>query len=171
LVAAGLHSSLANGRPQGLVMNRLALQLPEQQIEKLQPAAAPKAVSARPAPLDGIKRLPGRDGSASLPVSVVSAPSSSDEGEMRKLGRAMSADRFGDSQWPALNNLWTRESNWNPAARNSSSGACGIPQALPCSKIPDMSPEGQIKWGLTYIQRRYGTPANAWQHWLRHHWY
>ena len=90
---------------------------------------------------------------------------------MRQLGRVMNAARFGDNHWAALNNLWTRESNWNPAARNRSSGACGIPQALPCSKIPNMSPEGQIDWGLTYIKNRYGNPTNAWLFWLSHHWY
>ena len=91
--------------------------------------------------------------------------------DIRGLGRAMNAAKFGDSQWPALNNLWSRESNWRPEAVNRRSGACGIPQALPCGKIPDMSPVGQIEWGLNYIAHRYGTPGNAWEFWQKHRWY
>jgi len=71
--------------------------------------------------------------------------------------------------------LWTRESNWNPNAVNRSSGACGIPQALPCSKISnkygDNSYQSQIKWGIDYINSRYGNACNAWQHFLNKNWY
>ncbi|MBW3537917.1 hypothetical protein KY386_00315 [Candidatus Parcubacteria bacterium] len=89
----------------------------------------------------------------------------------KAVARRLSAARFGDAHWPALEALWARESGWNPAARNRSSGACGIPQALPCRKIPDMSPRGQIEWGLSYIANRYGNPTNAWRHWQKHRWY
>ena len=138
------------------------------------------------APEPQLRRLPGRDGSANpsrarletpyvQPApSVPAAPAItalSNSGDARSMGRAMNALKFGDAHWPALNALWTRESNWNPGARNASSGACGIPQALPCSKIPDMSTSGQISWGLSYIQSRYGNPSNAWRFWLSHHWY
>ena len=73
--------------------------------------------------------------------------------------------------------LWNRESNWNPSAKNSSSGAYGIPQSLPANK---MASEGddyltnyqtQIKWGLKYISGRYGTPTQAWAHSERTGWY
>lgn len=73
--------------------------------------------------------------------------------------------------------LWERESNWNPNAHNKSSGAHGICQALPASK---MASEGsdymtnyktQIRWGLKYIKNRYGTPANAWAHSQQKGWY
>lgn len=74
-------------------------------------------------------------------------------------------------EWDDLVSLWTRESGWNPYAYNPSSGACGIPQALPCSKIGDMSVIGQIKWGLEYIQGRYGDPASAWNHEINYGWY
>jgi hypothetical protein len=88
----------------------------------------------------------------------------------RQLGRDMNAAMFGDDNWSALDKLWTRESNWNVNARNRS-GACGIPQALPCSKIPDMSTTGQITWGLNYIKSRYGTPQAAWAHSQNFGWY
>lgn len=73
--------------------------------------------------------------------------------------------------------LWDRESHWNPSAHNRSSGAHGIPQALPASK---MASEGsdyytngntQIRWGLNYIKARYGSPSNAWAHSQSHGWY
>lgn len=88
------------------------------------------------------------------------------------LGRQMAAERgWTDSQWQALYQLWQRESGWNPSSRNTSSGACGIPQASPCSKISDHSTAGQITWGLNYIAGKYGNPGNAWAYWQSHHSY
>lgn len=144
------------------------------------PKAATKTQVAkvnRPAGWEGVTHLPGKDGSGkvasaqSTPQAAATAAIPLGSGNAMSLGRSLNAVQFGDEHWPALQALWTRESNWNPAARNRSSGACGIPQALPCSKIPDMSPQGQIEWGLNYIKQRYGTPTKAWQFWLAHHWY
>ena len=110
--------------------------------------------------------------SGSLPATVPPSVQLIDEStEPLILGQMMNAARFGEQHWGALKKLWTAESGWNPAARNRSSGACGIPQALPCHKIPDLSLIGQIEWGLDYIARRYGNPTNAWYFWQRHHWY
>jgi hypothetical protein len=73
--------------------------------------------------------------------------------------------------------LWYRESSWNPNAINKKSGACGIPQALPCRK---MASEGkdyltnyrtQVRWGLKYIKARYGSPSGAWSHSQSKGWY
>jgi hypothetical protein len=74
------------------------------------------------------------------------------------------------SQFTCLNLLWNRESGWNYRAMNPSSGAYGIPQALPGSKMGSIAPDWrtnpatQIKWGLNYIAERYGTPCGAWGH-------
>ena len=96
----------------------------------------------------------------------------------RGAARAMLADfGFADSQFSCLNSLWTRESNWLYNATNSSSGAYGIPQALPASKMATAgadyrtNPVTQIKWGLGYIQDRYGTPCGAWAHSQATGWY
>jgi hypothetical protein len=89
-----------------------------------------------------------------------------------QIGRILAAHRgWTGSEFIALYNLWNRESGWNPNAMNSSSGACGIPQALPCSKIPDHSVQGQIEWGFGYIAARYGDPLNAWAHSESYGWY
>jgi hypothetical protein len=77
---------------------------------------------------------------------------------------------FGVDQFSCLDSLWTKESGWNPAAHNSSSGAHGIPQALPGSKMAEFgsdwssNPITQMKWGLNYIKQRYGTPCSAWSY-------
>lgn len=88
------------------------------------------------------------------------------------MGQQMAAARgWAGAEWDALYQLWMRESGWNPRSANRSSGACGIPQAYPCSKITDKTTAGQITWGLNYIQRRYGSPSAAWNYWLNHHSY
>jgi len=89
---------------------------------------------------------------------------------------------FGNYGWSeydyqCLINLWERESGWNPYSKNSSSGAYGIPQALPGSKMAsagsdwETNYQTQIKWGLSYIQGRYGSPSNAWSHFQSKGWY
>lgn len=72
--------------------------------------------------------------------------------------------------YSCLDNIWSRESGWNYQAQNAS-GAFGIPQALPGSKMASAgadwatNPATQIKWGLGYIQGRYGDPCQAWAYW------
>lgn len=86
---------------------------------------------------------------------------------------------FGTDQWSCLDQLWVGESGWNWAATNPYSGAYGIPQALPATKMssagPDWltNPATQISWGLSYIKSRYGTPCSAWAAWQARspHWY
>lgn len=83
------------------------------------------------------------------------------------------------SEWPMLKTLWNNESGWRTTATNPSSGAYGIPQALPASKMSSAgsdwlyNPATQIKWGLEYIRSRYGTPGNALAQWMSRtpHWY
>jgi hypothetical protein len=86
---------------------------------------------------------------------------------------------FSDSQWGCLNDLWMGESGWRYTAENSSSGAYGIPQSLPGSKMATIAsdwrtnPVTQIRWGLQYIKGSYGTPCGAWDAWQSRspHWY
>jgi hypothetical protein len=89
----------------------------------------------------------------------------------RAVGCALMLGRgFGIDQFPCLNKLWNRESGWNARASNSGSGAYGIPQALPGSKMASAgsdwksNPATQIKWGLGYIKGHYKSPCGAWSH-------
>lgn len=88
---------------------------------------------------------------------------------------AKSYGNYDDTQMSCLINLWNRESGWNPNSRNKSSGACGIPQALPCGKIKNQQGsndwKAQIRWGVNYINYRYKTPCKAWNHFKSKNWY
>jgi hypothetical protein len=81
-----------------------------------------------------------------------------------------------NTQYPCLYQMWMRESGWSVTAANAS-GAYGIPQALPGSKMATAGPDWQtnattqIKWGLGYIRDRYGTPCGAWSFWQANGWY
>jgi resuscitation-promoting factor RpfB len=88
----------------------------------------------------------------------------------------LSSYGFASSQWGCLDDLWERESGWVYNAENAS-GAYGIPQALPGSKMASAGPDWQtdpttqIKWGLGYIKSVYGTPCGAWSHEEADGWY
>lgn len=84
---------------------------------------------------------------------------------------------WDEAQYGCLVALWHKESGWNHLALNRSSGAYGIPQSLPAEKMasagPDWAtnPETQIRWGLGYIEGRYGQPCAAWAHSQQRNWY
>lgn len=84
---------------------------------------------------------------------------------------------WGDDQFACLVALWNKESGWRVNAYNSGSGAYGIPQALPGSKMAsagadwETNPATQIAWGLGYVGGRYGSPCGAWDHSQRTGWY
>jgi hypothetical protein len=84
---------------------------------------------------------------------------------------------WGSDQFRCLDLLWTRESGWRANAYNASSGAYGIPQSLPGSKMASAGADWrtnaatQIDWGLSYISSRYGSPCEAWAHSEAYNWY
>ena len=84
---------------------------------------------------------------------------------------------WGDKQYECLDDLWTKESHWNYKSSNKRSGAHGIPQALPATKMDVVgtdwrtNPVTQISWGLRYIDSRYDTPCKAWSKFKRSNWY
>lgn len=90
---------------------------------------------------------------------------------------ALQARGMGADQFNCLVALWNRESGWNVYAYNAGSGAYGIPQALPGSKMASAGPnwqtnaETQVNWGLGYVIGRYGTPCGAWAHSQSTGWY
>jgi len=97
----------------------------------------------------------------------------------KKVARSILMDEYGftEKEYKCLNRLWTKESNWNYKSRNKKSGAHGIPQALPASKMNVVStdwrtnPVTQIRWGLRYISIRYETPCKALAKHKRSNWY
>ena len=111
--------------------------------------------------------------SASASSSEAAAPAAQPvaSGDAQSIALSMMAGYgWGGDQFTCLVNLWNRESGWNHLAMNASSGAYGIPQALPGNKMASAgadwqtNPATQISWGLGYIQGRYGTPCGAWAH-------
>ncbi|MEU3724156.1 transglycosylase SLT domain-containing protein [Streptomyces sp. NPDC031705] len=81
------------------------------------------------------------------------------------------------AQFAAFDKIVSHESGWDHTATNSSSGAYGLVQALPASKMSSAgsdwktNPATQIKWGLDYMNDRYGSPVGAWNFWKANHWY
>ncbi|MET7427747.1 tachylectin-related carbohydrate-binding protein [Streptomyces flaveolus] len=105
----------------------------------------------------------------------------SDITEVKAAGRQLMNEKdaawANTTQWACLETLWDHESGWRWNATNPSSGAYGIPQALPASKMDvagddwHENPLTQIRWGLSYIDGRYGSPCNAWNFWQANNWY
>jgi len=131
--------------------------------------AARKAAAARSA---------ARARIAAHPSQTAGAAVSAASGSPQQIAEAMLGS-FGWSsgQFSCLNPLWEHESGWSVTAANPGSGAYGIPQALPGSRMASAGPDWQtnaatqIKWGLTYIKDTYGSPCAAWAHSQATGWY
>jgi hypothetical protein len=97
----------------------------------------------------------------------------------REIAKSLIAANYSwsEKQFTCLDQLWTRESHWNYKARNKVSGAHGIAQALPATKMEIVgtdwrtNPVTQITWGLKYVKERYNTPCAAWSKFKRSNWY
>lgn len=91
--------------------------------------------------------------------------------------KALAESMVPAGQWACFDNIITRESSWNVHAVNPSSGAYGLPQALPGDKMASVSSDWannavtQIKWAINYMDGRYGSPCAAWSFWQTHNWY
>ena len=129
---------------------------------------AAKLAAARQAQQSAAQQSAGN--SASAPATPSGSP--------QQIAAAMLGS-FGwsSSEFGCLQSLWNAESGWNPSASNPISGAYGIPQALPGSKMASAGPNWrsnastQIRWGLRYIRARYGSPHRAWNHSQATGWY
>lgn len=106
-------------------------------------------------------------------ASTFSAKSSYSVAEVQAIARQMiPADQF-----QCFSNIVDHESSWNYQAQNASSGAYGLVQALPGSKMSSAgadwqtNPATQIKWGLNYMNSRYDSPCGAWSFWQANSWY
>ncbi|WP_235928984.1 aggregation-promoting factor C-terminal-like domain-containing protein [Marisediminicola senii] len=141
-------------------------------------------VVPEPAPAPSASSSSGSgSGSAAAPAAprpAAPAPAAGvpDPGSAQAIAYEMVVARgWGDAEFSCLVSLWKKESGWNTFAENKSSGAYGIPQSLPGSKMATAgadwatNPATQITWGLGYITARYGTPCGAWNHSIAKNWY
>lgn len=149
------------------------------------PATASAPVVALTAPLPATpKAATVRKPAATTKTSVTAAavaPYRAGTPEYAKWwARRIMASRFhwtSPTQYQCVVKLWQRESNWLSSAYNRGSGATGIPQATPGSKMRSAGADWrtnavtQIRWGLGYIKHVYGTPCGAWSHSQAHGWY
>lgn len=85
----------------------------------------------------------------------------------------MAAAGIAESDWGYVDYIVSKESSWNPNAVNSSSGASGLVQALPCGKVPGscFNPVDNLKWADGYAKNRYGSWAGAYNFWTSNHWW
>jgi LysM repeat protein len=149
--------------------------------------AAARAVAARAASASRAVAIPSGDSdsdSGPAPASSTSAGTATLTGESGS-PQSVAASMLVSYGWGSdeqaqdacLVSLWNRESGWNLYATNPSSGAYGIPQALPADKMASAGSDWrtdaatQIKWGLGYILGVYGSPCGAWSHEEADGWY
>lgn len=121
------------------------------------------------------------DAAAAASASASAGPGGGSPVQNQALARQMMPSWSSGLEWGMWQALWNQESGWNQYAYNASSGATGIPQALPYTKMPQAAwlpsqggqanPHAQIGWGIGYIQGRYGDPITAEQHELAYNWY
>lgn len=144
-------------------------------LAKRKADAAGKDAADRAAAAD--KSLKKKPSPSSSPIGPIPASCKAYSGN-KAIGCKLMLDwGFKLDQMPCLENIWDKESGWNEHAQNSSSGAYGIPQALPGDKMAEYgddwrdNPATQIKWGLDYIKGRYDSPCGAWSYWQANGWY
>jgi len=111
--------------------------------------------------------------SAARSAKPAAAPASSPSGSPQQVARSIIGDA---EQFRCFSHIVERESGWNVHAQNPS-GAYGLVQALPGSKMSSAGPNWrhsaatQIRWGLNYMEKRYGSPCGAWSFWRANNWY
>ncbi len=140
-------------------------------------AAAHRAAARRAAARRAARRAAARRAVARR-AARTSATSAQPSGSPQQIAASMLGS-FGwsSSQFSCLDSLWGHESGWNPYAMNPTTGAYGIPQAMPGSKMATAGPDWQsnaatqIRWGLGYIRADYGSPCGAWSHEEATGWY
>lgn len=160
----------------GFLAASMRYQAAEQEA-KNQAIAEAKAAAARARAAEEAAQRSRNRGSVNLNLGPIPPSCAAYTGNRAVGCKVLLAWGFGLDQMPCLDKLWTKESGWSTTATNKSSGAYGIPQALPGSKMGkygadwQTNPETQVKWGLDYIKGRYGTPCGAWSFFLSNGWY
>jgi hypothetical protein len=141
--------------------------------ESARKAAARSAVAKKEAAAKEAKERAEAKAAASQDASSFPVQSSYTTAQIQ----AMAAQMVPSAQFQCFSNIVDHESSWNYTAVNASSGAYGLFQALPGSKMSSVgadwrtNPATQIKWGLNYMNSVYGSPCEAWSFWQTNHWY
>lgn len=166
--AAASHQAVLDQAAKEAAAKKAALAKKAEAKRKAEEAA--KAAEAR--------RLAQEKAARAKKRAAVAAAKGGTPAQNRALGMRMCADAgFSQSQCADLGRLWERESSWDDKSANGSSGAYGIPQSLPGSKMASAgsdwrtNPRTQIAWGLSYIKDVYGNPSAAWGHSQSYGWY
>jgi hypothetical protein len=176
--------SSSDGVGQAVMFTRMhSLQAGRQQQVAAAKTAAAKAAAAKAAAkaaaVKSAQQAAARKAAAQRAQSArQAAATSTPSGSPRQIAERM-LGQFGwsSTQFSCLQPLWEHESGWSVTAENSSSGAYGIPQSLPGAQMASAGADWQsnaatqIRWGLTYIQGRYGSPCGAWAHEESDNWY
>ena len=168
------------GRLDAAVALKAQQEAEEKARREAEAAAAAAAEAAKAAAAEAAAQKSSSSGSsAPRPVYATGgAVGGTSPADAQATARAMLGNYgWGDDQFGCLVSLWNKESGWNYRAYNQSSGAYGIPQALPGTKMGSAgadwqtNPATQIAWGFGYISARYGSPCGAWSHSQSYGWY
>lgn len=140
-------------------------------------AAADKAAADKAAADKAAADKAAADQAAAAKAAAEAQPVNDPAGAQAYAASRLAAFGWGQNQMQALITLWNKESDWSTTATNPTTGAYGIVQSLPGSKMATVGADWQtnyktqIDWGLDYIKKSYGSPANALAFHLSHNWY
>ena len=160
------HAGVLRGRLEVAEAQKAADEAAERAAAQAAQAAAEAAAQAQ------------REAEAAAAAAVALANANTPEGAQATARQLAAANYgWGEGEFSCLLSLWNKESGWNYQAYNDSSGATGIPQSLPGSKMASAGADWQtnattqISWGLEYIAAVYGSPCSAWGHSQATDWY
>jgi colicin import membrane protein len=187
-ISASLDAAAAKGAADRAAVDKAAAEKAAVEKAAADQAAAEKAAAekaaadqaaAEKAAADAAAKQAADAAAAAAAEAAAAAPKAVDDPAAAKAYAASILGNYGwsASEMTALNTLWEKESNWRTTATNASSGAYGIVQSLPASKMATAGADWQtnyqtqIKWGLNYIKERYGSPSAALGFHLANNWY
>jgi hypothetical protein len=140
-------------------------------------AAAEQAAQRAAASQSAVQQAPAAQAGETQVDAATKTAGPAPSGSPQEIAQQLLSQFGWAGQFSCLDSLWERESGWNVSADNPSSGAYGIPQALPGSKMSSAGSDWQtdaatqIRWGLSYIGATYGSPCGAWSHEVADGWY
>ncbi len=163
LIGATAHQEYPGRVQQAQAVEAMVTVRPTNRAVTIQPIKAPEGTVAE-VTAEVVEPTPTPTPTPAPTVAGVSTARFS--GNVGAMLRQATTAKWDAAQASAMNTLMGKESGLNPYAVNKSSGACGIPQAYPCSKLLNVigsldNVDGQIQWLLNYVASRYGTPSQA----------